>query len=189
MLAVTAYSRAGFDSVTTLPLGTQEVREIDLRRLSGRPQVLCLSGPLEPSLAVLWHAELANAFLRWACERGSASQTSGIEAAFSFAWRKGIKIPNANEVRGYLLRHSDMTDVVVQLCDMASRRLGPGAQLSLEVYHDPEIEDEYLTLYVRQERYDQRILDAIEDLCQACERQLAGRSGWLLVTTDFASPM
>ena len=58
-------------------------------------------------------------------------------------------------------------------------------QLSLEVYHDPEIEDEYLTLYVRQADYDEHVLSTIEDIRAGYEGELAGRSGWLLVTTDF----
>ncbi len=81
-----------------------------------------------------------------------------------------------------------MADMVVHVCDLASRCLGPQSHLSLEVYHDPEIEDEYLTLLVRQEIYDECLLDAIQDVRKEYQQELAGASGWFLVTTDFEPP-
>ncbi len=101
---------------------------------------------------------------------------------------KRIMIPQPTEVHDYLLRYPDMVDLLSSVCRTALGRFGTHTQLSLEVYSDLEIEDEYLTLYVRQRRYDEHILDVIEDICAEYEEQLAGRSGWLLVTTDFCSP-
>jgi len=97
-------------------------------------------------------------------------------------------VPQPAEVRDYLLRYPDMTDLLLSVCKMARERFGAPTQLSLEVYHDPEIEDEYLTLYVRQENYDEQILDKVESICAEYEKMIAGRSGWLLVTTDFQPP-
>jgi hypothetical protein len=138
---------------------------------------------------LLWSTGVANALLRWMLTRGSTNETCEIEATLlSLRWR-GVKVPDSPEVREYLLRYPDVTDAITIVCDLASERLGVGAQLSLEVYHDPEIEDQYLTVYVPQESYDERIMGLIEGLCQVCEQKLAGSSGWLLVTTDFAPPM
>ena len=100
----------------------------------------------------------------------------------------GITIPRPSEVRDYLISYPDMTDLLLSACDLARQQFDSQVQLSLEVYHDPEIEDEYLTLYIRQQNYDEDILDTIEDICALYEGKLAGKSGWFLVTTDFRSP-
>jgi len=106
-----------------------------------------------------------------------------------FALRsKGIAIPRPADVRDYLVQYPDIIDLLLQVGFSASRRFGPATELSLELYRDPEIDDEYLTLYVRQASYDEHILDEIEDVSAEYERELAGRSGWLLVTTDFRPP-
>ena len=188
MLAVTAHFAGEFDAAGKLPPATGEGAGTDMRAFTGLSPTLCLSGPFGQSLAPLWHAELEHVFLRWVCDRGSASETAGIEAALSVLSRKRIEIRNGGDVRGYLLRHSDMADMAVHVCDLASRCLGPQSQLSLEVYHDPEFEDEYLTLVVRQEVYDERLFDAIQDLRKEYQHELAGASGWFLVTTDFEPP-
>jgi len=118
----------------------------------------------------------------------TADVTSQIEAVLSWLLSKRIMIPQPAEVRDYLLRYPDMTNLLPSVCKMAWEQFGMDTQLSLEVYHDPEIEDEYLTLYIRQQHYEEHILDIIEDICTQYEAELTGRSGWLLVTTDFRSP-
>ncbi|MBI1927294.1 hypothetical protein HYR99_24015 [Candidatus Poribacteria bacterium] len=115
--------------------------------------------------------------------------TSQIEAVLS--WLRSIEsivIPEPAAIRSYLLRYPDMTELLPPVCKLARERFGVHTQLSLEVYRDSEIEDEYLTLYVRQENYDEHILDMIESISAAYEDEVAGKSGWLLVTTDFRSP-
>jgi len=99
-----------------------------------------------------------------------------------------VTIPRPAEVREYLVQYPDMIDLVLQVAVSASARFGPPTELSLELYTDPEIDDEYLTLYVRQTSYDEDILDQIEELSVRHERGLHGKSGWLLVTTDFCPP-
>jgi len=118
----------------------------------------------------------------------SASVTAEIESAINVLILKRISIPRPAEVRDYLLRYPDMIDLLPYVCGIASERLGPDTQLSLEAYRGPEIRDEYLTLYVRQRDYDQSILDSIEEVSAECEGELAGRSGWILITTDFRAP-
>lgn len=120
---------------------------------------------------------------------GSVEITSQIEKALKWLLQKRIVVPQAGAVRDYLLRHFDMTDLLPSVCRIALRRFGIGARLSLELYRDPEIRDEYLTLYVRQERYDEHIMDIIEDVCAEYRDELTRRSSWLLVTTDFRPPM
>ena len=99
-----------------------------------------------------------------------------------------VLIPCRAEVRQYLREHRDMIALVDTVSKSAAQRFCRSGQVSLETYKDPEFEDEYLTLYVRQEEYDQTVLDAIDDLRTTCSGELAERSGWLLVTTDFQPP-
>lgn len=119
---------------------------------------------------------------------GSNSVTYQIEEVLNQLHQDWIKIPKPAGVRDYLLRYPDLTDILLFVCKVARERVGMYPELSLEVYHDPEIEDEYLTLYVRKQDYDENILDKIEDIRKQYEQNLIGRSGWLLVTTDFHPP-
>lgn len=111
-----------------------------------------------------------------------------IEKVLNQLQQDGITIPRPSEVRDYLIRYSDMTDLVLSVCGLTRQQFDSQVQLSLEVYHDPEIEDEYLTLYVRQRNYDEDILGTIEDIYAQYEGKLTGKSGWFLMTTDFRSP-
>ena len=126
------------------------------------------------------------------CERStwdvSAAVTARIEQVLSAPAMRRILMPRPAEIRDYLLDHPDMIETVGSVCRKASSRFQNDTQLSLEVYHDPEIVDEYLTLYLRQKVYDDAILDRIEQVCGECEGELAGGSGWMLVTTDFRTP-
>jgi hypothetical protein len=45
-----------------------------------------------------------------------------------------------------------------------------------------------MTLYARQENYDAHIMNTIENISSEFDAELARRSGWLLVTTDFSPP-
>jgi len=120
--------------------------------------------------------------------QGSADVTSQIEKVLNWLLQNWIVIPQPAAVRDYLLHYPDMTNLLPSVCSIALEKFGMYTQLSLEVYRDPEIEDEYLTLYVRQKCYDEHIMDMIEDICAEYEGELAERSGWLLVTTDFRPP-
>jgi hypothetical protein len=91
-------------------------------------------------------------------------------------------------VRDYLLRYADMIDLVLSVCTSAREKFSAPTQLSLELYRDPEIEDEYLTLYVRQKNYEANILDTIENISAPFDAELSTKSGWLLATTDFSPP-
>jgi len=100
----------------------------------------------------------------------------------------GIRIPRPGEIRNYMLIHPDMTPVVKYVCFLAKKNWLNNAQLSLELYRDPEIEDEYLTLYVRLDRYDKTIVNTIKNIRKEYEDLLINKSGWLLLTTDFRKP-
>ena len=70
----------------------------------------------------------------------------------------------------------------------ALERVGAGTELSLELYHDPEIDDDHLTLYVRQEPYSERTRETIDEIGRAIRPVLRKASAWFSVTTDFRAP-
>ena len=63
------------------------------------------------------------------------------------------------------------------------------AQLSLEVYQDPETGEQDLKLYVRQASYEHGLWRRLLTICEPFEEAFAAMSGgWLHVTTDYRSP-
>ncbi len=102
---------------------------------------------------------------------------------------KGIALPNPEDIRRNLLCHADMTDLVKRICDDALDRFPKPSQVALELYKDPEIEDEHLTVYVRQYHYDDNILDVIDDVRLKFEEERASSSSRIHITTDFEPPI
>jgi hypothetical protein len=56
------------------------------------------------------------------------------------------------------------------------------------MYRDPEIDDRYLTLYVRLEKYDSGVPERIDAVRRQFEQKLEQVSGDFLLTTDFRPP-
>ncbi len=99
-----------------------------------------------------------------------------------------IAIPELAAVRDYLVDYPDMADLLPSVCKATREQFENDTQLSLEVYRDPEIDDKYLTLYIRQQQYDEYILDSIKSVWAEYQDNLIGKSGCILVTTDFDLP-
>jgi hypothetical protein len=96
-----------------------------------------------------------------------------------------LLIPDRDDVSRYLAKFLDLGQVLPALSAEARRTFGPDVELSLEVYHDPEIVDEYLALYVRQDNYEAGFLDRIDAVNRKFDDVLEQASGWLSLTTDF----
>jgi hypothetical protein len=124
--------------------------------------------------------------------RSEASGGNGMsisaETEFELAVPPGITVPKPSEVAGYLARHADLAEIVPRACGAALERVGRAAQLSLELFRDPESDDEYLTLYVRQWAYAPDLLDRIEALSADLCPEAPDAAGLLLITTDFQPP-
>lgn len=99
-----------------------------------------------------------------------------------------VRIPSAGEVKDYLSRYPELTDLVERTAASAGEHFGGAAQLSLEVYHDREGDDEFLCLNVRQWKYERTIMTTIERLSSELEDELAQAQGFLLISTDFQPP-
>jgi hypothetical protein len=96
-----------------------------------------------------------------------------------------IDVKREEKVRSYLDRHPDLFGVTGQVCQAARREFGSQASLTLQVYCDPEIEDEYLLLRVRLPSYAADTLQRIRALSDPYETELCADSGSIVVTTDF----
>ena len=99
-----------------------------------------------------------------------------------------VMIPESSEVSEYLLAHLDLSCLIPMICSKLIKTFSEDAKLFLEIYRDLEIHDEYLTIYMRKNKYEELILDRIDEALSEVESALGSASGWLLVTTDFLLP-
>jgi hypothetical protein len=98
---------------------------------------------------------------------------------------QGIALANETEIAAYLAGHPDLAKVVPSVGAEARKEFGKNVQLTLRLYRDPEIDDCYLSLNVRLQRYDDHAMERIDRVSQSFDEQLCNASGYLLVTTDF----
>jgi len=98
-----------------------------------------------------------------------------------------VILPHPSDVIDYVENHLDLVDVLYPIAEELSQSFGPEAELSLELYSDPEFDDRYLTFYVRQNEYGD-VLDKIDLVQQKFSPELEKKSGYLLITTDFRPP-
>lgn len=98
--------------------------------------------------------------------------------------RIGIRFNKIDEIREYLLQFPDIIEATVKIAELAVAYL-PEAKFTLEVYQDPEIEDNHLVLYARFKGYERPVMERIRGIRRECRRHLIGKTGWLHLTTDF----
>ena len=101
----------------------------------------------------------------------------------------GFRFPNPGKVIDYLQKHRNLYDIVLYACILTDERFGQNAQMSLELYQDPEINDEYLTIYVRQNTYEPDLIDKIDRVSVEFENILKDEREWLLITTAVRPPL
>lgn len=111
-----------------------------------------------------------------------------IETMLEYLASIQVIVPNPEEVQNYLSRYPDIIELVMLACEETRNRFLLPTQLSLELYRDPEIDDQYLTLYVRQKKYEKDIMDKIEEIRLSYSDDLADKTSYLLLTTDFQFP-
>ena len=107
--------------------------------------------------------------------------------AFLARIANSARIARESRIREYLSLFPDIADVASYAVEAARRRF-PNAQLVLDVYQDPEIDDEYLVLYVRMPHYDDSVMERIAAAEAEYLDMLADKSGWIQLTTDFRTP-
>lgn len=118
----------------------------------------------------------------------TADLTGQIDDVLNWLVVRDVRIENPVDIRAYLLRYSDLLLIIPTIWKKAVALLSPSTQFSLALYRDPEIQDEYLTFYARQQKYEEGILDLIHTINVECEELLSQFSGWFITTTDFRRP-
>ena len=96
----------------------------------------------------------------------------------------GFEVSGQEAVQLYLSNHPDMLDPTFQICLGLRHEFGNTASLSLELYRDPEIEDQHLIVYVRLPHYPTDVVARIDSVVDRCA-DLADALRSILATTDF----
>lgn len=131
------------------------------------------------------------ACLETSIEHRGTEQTPSLVAEIDWLLNQlqelGVCLGRQDEIREYLLQFPDLIEMIPLAVNAALDHL-PEAQLCLEVYRDPEIEDQYLRLVVRTQNYDESVIERIEAAEKEYLALLVGKEGWLQLTTDFREP-
>lgn len=121
-------------------------------------------------------------------ERGDISLNSQITRLMSGIKEAGIFMSNNWEVISFLRQHPDMINAVKNIYKSAKDTFGKEHELSLEVYHDPEEEDDHLVLYVRRAAYSDGFMEGIRTFRRQFHASMKPLSGRIHITTDYQSP-
>ncbi len=100
---------------------------------------------------------------------------------------KDIRINNINSIRDYLIEFPDIIDVIPKAVNSAKKYF-PNAQIVLDFYIDPEIDDKHPIIYVRAKDYDNKFMELLDKAEEDFMEDLIGKRGWILLTTDFGKP-
>jgi predicted RNase H-like HicB family nuclease len=100
---------------------------------------------------------------------------------------KDIRINNINSIRDYLIEFPDITDIIPKAVNSAKKYF-PNAQIVLDFYIDPEIDDKHPIIYVRAKDYDNKFMELLDKARKDFMEDLINKRGWILLTTDFGKP-
>jgi predicted RNase H-like HicB family nuclease len=100
---------------------------------------------------------------------------------------KDIRINNINSIRDYLIEFPDIIDIIPKAINSAKKYF-PNAQIVLDLYIDPEIDDKYPIIYVRAKDYDNKFMELLDKARKDFMEDLINKRGWILLTTDFGKP-
>jgi len=99
-----------------------------------------------------------------------------------------VRLEHPEEIYAYLRQHPDLTPVVAHAVKQA-RDAFPDATLLLQLYHDPEIEeDTLLVLLIRSETYPPDFWQKLTQLRSQEIEPLCGHCDHFHLTTDFGQP-
>jgi hypothetical protein len=99
-----------------------------------------------------------------------------------------VRLVDDSALRSYLIRHNRAADILLPAIITARARLGDTAQLSLEIYHDPEFHGEQLSLYVRSYSYSPSFLKGLQAAAAEVGSLRAGKDENFLLISDFQPP-
>lgn len=108
--------------------------------------------------------------------------TSRMETLLSCIQRLQVQIPESSKVRNYLVSHLSLASKLPNICLSANCEFGNDSKISLEIYKDPEIDDEHLKVYIHQENYDKPLRTRIRQTSKITNKLIKGMSGWIHLT-------
>lgn len=120
----------------------------------------------------------------WPAEDVTTSLTRQINDLLWRLRQQGVRLNRPEEIQEYLLLFPDTIEALEETVKCASKVLVE-AQLGLEVYRDPEIQDQHLVLYARLKTYPENVMEQIRIAREKSRGYLLGKKGWLHLTTDF----
>lgn len=121
-------------------------------------------------------------------ELNETSIISSIETTLWSVTRMGIVVRHPSRVREYLIENNDMLGMLLPMSEALMAHFEGDAQIFLELFQDPDADDEFLMFTVRIANYPEDILDQLNSLASLFEEPLSERDGWILITTDFSQP-
>lgn len=98
-----------------------------------------------------------------------------------------VRVKNPDEVKKYLMKFSDIIDLVPKVVEISKKHF-PESQLVLALYLDPEIDDQYLVLYVRLNEYKEDFVERVDEAEAEFLNDLVDKKGNIFLTTDFRKP-
>jgi hypothetical protein len=114
--------------------------------------------------------------------------TLEIERILNWLQMHRVHIHKPEEIRKQLLIDSSLLESLPCIVESANRHLRSNMQLSLELYRDREINYNHLCLYLRQDEYQDDILDIIDLIGDECSSSLPDSLACIHATTDFQPP-
>lgn len=115
------------------------------------------------------------------------NNNKNIKTLFDLLETLKIKIVDEKDISDYLNKYHDLIKPLNKICKKARSLLGDDTRLALVRYIDPEIDDNYLTLYFRNEERDNEISEIIKTLKKFASKEIMSYEGHLLIQRDFTA--
>jgi hypothetical protein len=97
-------------------------------------------------------------------------------------------VREVDAVQAYLARRPGAQSIIRSAVDVARRIMGDAVQLSLEIYRDPELGGEQLSLYIRSHNYTDDFFKRLQQVAKEVRPLRAGKDDCFLATSDFQPP-
>ena len=97
-----------------------------------------------------------------------------------------ITIINERDVSDYLIKNQDIIDILPLVAKSIKKHAGDEVQIYMQTYEEYYADYKYILMLFRLRNYnDKNILEMIHNISKEYQKELAGKSGDILVTTDF----
>ncbi len=102
----------------------------------------------------------------------------------------GVHVPHATEAISYVEEFPGVMEVLDKMVKTTRRHFPTDAQITVEVFNDPDCSDRTLSIIVRKKEYAPEFFGILERIATKYGPSLTTLPGdsWITVATDFASP-